>query len=45
MVDLPGITRIAIDGQDPDIEKVTKGMAARYCGDARTIILAVLPAN
>lgn len=45
MVDLPGITRIPIDGQDPDIEKVTKGMAARYCGDPRTIILCVLPAN
>ena len=45
MVDLPGITRIPIDGQDPEIEKVTKGMAARYCGDPRTIILCVLPAN
>lgn len=45
MVDLPGITRIPIDGQDKDIEKVTKGMAARYCGDPRTIILCVLPAN
>ena len=45
MVDLPGITRIPIDGQDPMIEKVTKGMAARYCGDPRTIILCVLPAN
>ena len=45
MVDLPGITRIPIDGQDPNIEKVTKGMAARYCGDSRTIILCVLPAN
>lgn len=45
MVDLPGITRIPIDGQDKDIEKITKGMAARYCGDPRTIILCVLPAN
>ena len=45
MVDLPGITRIPIDGQDKDIEKVTKNMCARYCGDHRTIILCVLPAN
>jgi replication fork clamp-binding protein CrfC len=45
MVDLPGITRIPIDGQDKDIEKITKNMCARYCGDHRTIILCVLPAN
>jgi GTP-binding protein EngB required for normal cell division len=45
LVDLPGITRIAIAGQDKNIEQVTKEMAKRYCGDPRTIILAVMPAN
>ena len=45
MVDIPGITRIPIAGQDPNIEKITKNMSARYCGDPRTIILCVLPAN
>jgi len=45
MIDLPGITRIPIDGQDQNIEAITKGMAHRYVSDSRTIILAVLPAN
>jgi len=31
LVDLPGITRIPIAGQQADIEKVTKEMAKRYC--------------
>lgn len=45
LVDLPGITRIAIGGQDPEIEKITRNMALRYVGDPRTIILVVVPAN
>lgn len=45
VIDLPGITRIAIGGQDKDIEKVTKSLVTRYCRDERTIILAVVPAN
>lgn len=45
LVDLPGITRIAIGGQDPEIEKITRSMALRYVGDPRTIILVVVPAN
>jgi vacuolar protein sorting-associated protein 1 len=45
LVDLPGITRIAVGGQDKDIEKITKNMCARYCGDHRTIVLVVVPAN
>ena len=45
LVDLPGITRIAIHGQAQDIEKVTKAMAHRYVSDPRTIILCVVPAN
>ena len=47
LIDLPGITRIALKGSDQDenIEKVTKDMALRYVGDIRTIILCVIPAN
>jgi Dynamin family. len=30
LVDLPGITRIPIAGQQKDIEKVTKDMCRRY---------------
>ncbi|CAK63208.1 unnamed protein product (macronuclear) [Paramecium tetraurelia] len=45
VIDLPGITRIAIKGQREDIEKVTLEMATHYCQDERTIILAVCPAN
>jgi len=45
LIDLPGITRIPLPGQNENIEKVTKEMAARYARDPRTIILAVVPAN
>lgn len=47
LIDLPGITRVPIAGSDQsdDIERVTREMALRYVKDARTIILAVMPAN
>ena len=47
LVDLPGITRIALANSDQvkDIEKVTKDMCRRYAKDPRTIILCVVPAN
>jgi len=45
LIDLPGITRIAVHGQDTNIEAITKGMCEKYCMDERTIILAVVPAN
>lgn len=45
LIDLPGITRIAIGDQPKDIERITRQMAARYVGDPRTIILCVVPAN
>jgi len=47
LIDLPGITRIPLkdSGQPKDIERVTTEMAKRYCGDERTIILCVIPAN
>lgn len=47
LIDLPGITRVAVAGSDQtqDIEKATRDMTMHYVGDPRTIILAVLPAN
>lgn len=45
IIDLPGITKIAIDDQSQDIEKVTKDMCMSYARDERTIILCVIPAN
>lgn len=45
LIDLPGITRIPLPGQDKEIEAVTKNMVKRYCGEPRTIILVVIPAN
>lgn len=45
LIDLPGITRIAIADQPDNIEKITRAMAHRYVSDPRTIILCVVPAN
>lgn len=45
LIDLPGITKIAIAGQNENIEKITRAMANRYVSDSRTIILCVVPAN
>jgi len=45
LIDLPGITKIAIDGQAQNIEQITRAMASRYVSDSRTIILCVVPAN
>jgi len=47
LIDLPGITRVALKGSDQveDIEKLTRDMTNHYITDPRTIILAVLPAN
>ncbi len=47
LVDLPGITRIAMHNSDQkdDIEKVTLDMARRYSTEARSIVLVVVPAN
>ena len=45
LIDLPGITLIPIAGQPKNIAEITRNMASRYCGDPRTIILCVVPAN
>ena len=45
VIDLPGLTRIALEGQDKDIYKVTKNMIGKYMNDPSSIILSVVPAN
>lgn len=45
VIDLPGITKIAVDKQTKDIETVTKELVRKYCGDPGVVILCVIPAN
>eukprot|EP00916_Digyalum_oweni_P012592 GHVL01020798.1.p1 GENE.GHVL01020798.1~~GHVL01020798.1.p1 ORF type:complete len:796 (-),score=145.90 GHVL01020798.1:39-2390(-) len=47
LIDLPGITRVPTRGSDQtnDIETLTRQMAQKYAQDAKTVILAVMPAN
>lgn len=45
IIDLPGLTRIPIDGQDENILEVTTKMIKKYMEEPSTIILCVIPAN
>lgn len=45
LIDLPGLTRIAVGGQSEDIYKVTSQMIRRYMSDPSSVILCVIPAN
>lgn len=45
LIDLPGLTRIAVGGQSEDIYKVTSQMIRRYMADPSSVILCVIPAN
>jgi replication fork clamp-binding protein CrfC len=45
VIDLPGLTRIAIEGQSEDIYRVTTEMIRKYMVDPTSIILCVIPAN
>lgn len=45
LIDLPGITRVPVEGQPPNIEEITTNMAIRYCKDELTIILCVIASN
>jgi replication fork clamp-binding protein CrfC len=45
MIDLPGITRNAVEGQPQNIEKLTKDLVRQYCENKDTLILCVIPAN
>jgi dynamin 1-like protein len=42
---LPGVTRNAVGDQPKNIYEITEKMVTHYCGDPRTVILAVVPAN
>ncbi|XP_041067582.1 interferon-induced GTP-binding protein Mx-like isoform X2 [Carcharodon carcharias] len=43
LIDLPGITRVAIGNQPQDIGKLTKGLIRSYIQRKETIILVVIP--
>ncbi|KAH7815210.1 Dynamin-related protein 1B (Dnm1B) [Monocercomonoides exilis] len=43
LVDLPGLTKVAVEGQPKDIEKQIADMVEKYISQERTIILAVSP--
>jgi vacuolar protein sorting-associated protein 1 len=45
LVDLPGITKVPIDDQPPNIGEITTGMCRKYIEDEKTIILCVVAAN
>jgi len=45
VIDLPGLTRIAIEGQSADIYSITTQMIRKYMSDPTSIILCVIPAN
>lgn len=45
LVDLPGLARVAVQGQSPDVPRLTKALAAHYVASPNTIILVVVPCN
>lgn len=45
LIDLPGLTRIAVGGQSSDIYEVTSKMIQRYMQDPSSVILCVVSAN
>eukprot|EP00118_Oscarella_pearsei_P021267 m.238176 g.238176 ORF g.238176 m.238176 type:complete len:773 (+) comp40153_c0_seq76:74-2392(+) len=45
LIDLPGIARVAGEGQAEDIEEQTKGLIRKHIKKGETIILCVIPCN
>ncbi|XP_031636158.1 dynamin-2-like, partial [Contarinia nasturtii] len=45
LVDLPGLTKVPIGDQPPDIEEQTRSMILQYISKENCLILAVTPAN
>ena len=45
MVDLPGLTKVHVDGQDPNIVDKIRAMVKNFIADTNCIILAVTPAT
>uniref|UniRef100_A0A914QI53 Dynamin-type G domain-containing protein n=1 Tax=Panagrolaimus davidi TaxID=227884 RepID=A0A914QI53_9BILA len=45
LIDLPGITKVPVGQQPPDIEEIVRNMILSYIENPQSIILAVTPAN
>ena len=45
LIDLPGLTKIAVAGQPADIEDQIRDMVYQFVSKENTLILAVSPAN
>ncbi|KAJ1487321.1 P-loop containing nucleoside triphosphate hydrolase protein, partial [Baffinella frigidus] len=45
IIDLPGMVRTAVDGQDESVIQDVKSLLDRYLKQERTVILAVVPCN
>lgn len=45
LIDLPGITKVPVGDQPPDIERLVRAMVNSYIENKHSIILAVHPAN
>ncbi|KAJ8606755.1 hypothetical protein CTAYLR_009566 [Chrysophaeum taylorii] len=45
LVDLPGLARVAVQGQSADVPRLTKDLATKYIRSPNTIILVVVPCN
>ena len=45
LVDLPGMTKVPVGDQPPDIEQQIKEMIAQFISKENCLILAVSPAN
>ncbi|KRY73375.1 Dynamin-1-like protein, partial [Trichinella pseudospiralis] len=45
LVDLPGMTKVPVDDQPPDIERRIRKISLRYIENPNSIILAITPAN
>lgn len=45
LVDLPGLARVAVQGQSADVPRLTRSLAAKYIASPNTIILVVVPCN
>jgi dynamin GTPase len=45
LIDLPGLTKVPVGDQPPDIEIQIRNMVLQYIQRENTLILAVTPAN
>ena len=45
MVDLPGLTKVPVKGQAPDIEYQIRALVTKYIVPPNALILAISPAN